>query len=248
MDMKFIGKCLYIEIEKKGMLVVGDLHLGFEESLNRSGILITRKMFEEMIEYFDSVFSKLEKEGKKVSEIVLLGDVKHGFGKGNRQEWGDVLELFDYFVEKMGEKGKIVVVKGNHDNYIANIVGRKNVGVEDYYVVGDIGFVHGNKKIEEVEGKEIKKWIMGHGHPAVRIREGDGGKEEIYKCFLVGKWKGKEIVIVPSFVDYKEGTDPRENDLKLAWKFDLGKFDVKVVSEDSEKLSVLNFGKLGKLK
>tara|TARA_Y100000034_G_scaffold132486_1_gene195595 strand:- start:1435 stop:2172 length:738 start_codon:yes stop_codon:yes gene_type:complete len=243
-DVEFIGKCLYIEGEGKGILVVGDLHLGFEESLNRSGVLVTRKMFEEMISYFDSVFEKLESEGKKVEEVVLLGDVKHVFGEILKQEWGDVLELFDYFFGKMEEKGKIVIVKGNHDAILEPIVEkRENVFLKDYYLVGTVGFIHGNKKVEEVEGEDVKRLIMGHGHPAVRIS--DGNKEEVYKCFLVGKWKGKEVIVVPSFVDFKEGTDPREKDMKLAWKFDLEKFDVKVVSEN---LDVLDFGKLGKVK
>jgi uncharacterized protein len=266
--MEFIGKCLYLKVDdgsggrkkEKGILVVGDLHLGYEESLNRSGILVTRKMFEEMIKYFDSVFEELERrereDGKerKVNEVVLLGDVKHGFGKGNKQEWGEVLELFDYFIGKMNKgrgfgDGKIIVVKGNHDNYIVNIAGRRKVDVKYYYVVGDgknkIAFLHGNRKVEEIEGKEINKWVMGHGHPAVRLKDEKTGKEEMYKCFLEGRWKGREIVIVPSFVDYKEGTDPREHDMKLAWKFSLNEFDVKIVSED---LKVLEFGALGKLK
>ncbi len=276
--IEFIGKCLFIKGEEKGkrknILVVGDLHLGYEEVLNNSGILVTRKMFSEMIDYFDSVFLELKRREKedgkdrKVNEIILLGDVKHGFGKGNKQEWNDVLELFDYFIEKNVKK--IIVVKGNHDNYIKNIAGKRNVYVRDCYIISGIGFCHGNKRFDELEEKDVKMWIIGHGHPAVRLR--DKNKEELYKCFLIGKYKvkgrgsgnTKEVIIVPSFVDYNEGTDARENDLGLAWNFELGKFNVKVVSDSlggeeeknlkrddgkgREKFRVLDFGKLKKLR
>ena len=46
---------MFIEAGGK-ILVVGDLHLGYEEHLNRMGIFVSRQMFEEMISYFDKVF------------------------------------------------------------------------------------------------------------------------------------------------------------------------------------------------
>lgn len=274
--MEYIGKCLYLrnngkgknEGENRGILVIGDLHLGYEESLNKSGVLVTRQMFDEMIDYLDSVFVELKKREKedgkerRVSGVVLLGDVKHGFGKSGRQEWKDVLELFDYFINKMKEvgsenEGKIVIVKGNHDNYIANIAGKRNVRVLESYVVGEIGFCHGNKKVDDFDGKDIKKVIMGHGHPAVRLRDEKSGKEESYKCFLEGKWRKrmgnvKEVVIVPSFLDFSVGSNIlREGgDLKMGWDFDLENFNVKIISggESEKKLKVLDFGKLKRLR
>jgi len=256
MEIEYLGKCLFIEESGKGMLVVGDLHLGFEESLNKSGVFVTREMFSEMILYFNSVFDRLDSKGKKVNEIILLGDVKHGFARPERQEWKDVLELFDYFIGKMEEingvgKGKVIIVKGNHDNYLANLAGKRDVTVLKSYIVGGIGFCHGNKKVEEIEKEDVRVWVMGHGHPAVRIRDKER-KEEKYKCFLVGKYnvKGKgvgnvkKVIIVPSFFDFSEGTDPRESNLCLGWDFDLEKFDVKIVGDD---LEVLDFGVLWKL-
>ena len=57
--IKYVGKTLLIEKKGERVLVVGDLHLGYEEALERSGIAIGKKMFDEMIGYFDRVFKCL---------------------------------------------------------------------------------------------------------------------------------------------------------------------------------------------
>lgn len=37
MKIEYIGKCLLINVDGKKILAVGDLHLGYEESLNLGG-------------------------------------------------------------------------------------------------------------------------------------------------------------------------------------------------------------------
>ncbi len=242
--LKYIGKCLLVNVgegkKRKRILAVGDLHLGYEEVLNRGGVFVSRKMFEEMIEHFDKVFSKIG----KIDKIVLLGDVKHDFGGILRQEWNDVLGLFDYFFGKIGKGGEIVIVKGNHDNILEPIVRkRERVVMGDFFIVDEIAFLHGNRDFKEIWNKKIKIWIVGHGHPAVKLQE--GVKIEKYKCFLVGRFEGKEVIVVPSFFEYNAGSDPRDSDLGMAWDFNFERFNVKIVGVD--ELGVLEFGKLGKL-
>ena len=198
----YLGKCLCINFDGKNILVIGDLHLGYEEILNEAGVFVTREMFREMIVYFDRIFEK-----------------------------------------NLNSCGEIIIVKGNHDRIIGPIANSINARVSDYFIIGEYCFVHGDRDFEEMKDKKIRYWIMGHGHPAVKL--GDGIKLEKYKCFLIGKYKGKEIIIVPSFLEYNEGSDPRENDLGMAWKFNYNNFEVKIV--DSEELKVFDFGKLWKL-
>ena len=230
---EFVGKCLLVRTRKKKILVIGDLHLGYEEYLNRSGVFVSRKMFDEMVNYLEKVF---EKTGR-VDEVVLLGDVKHDFGSIMRQEWNDVLNLFDYLAKK---SGRIIVIKGNHDKILEPIARKRNIEIKDFYLVGKFCFLHGDRDFSENYDKKIKYWIVGHGHPAIKIS--DGVKVEKYKCFLVGDFKGKEIIVVPSFFAYSEGSDPRENDLGLTWKFNFEKF--KVFAVNGDLLEVLEFGKL----
>src|SRR3989338_4885293 len=240
--IEYIGKCLLIEDGEKKILAVGDLHLGYEEVLNQVGVFVTREMFKEMISYFDKVFDKVG----EVDYIVLLGDVKHDFGRILRQELNDVSGLFDYFERKIGKRGEIVIVKGNHDIILGPIVKkREKVKIVDYFIVGECCFVHGDRVFEEMNNKGVGYWIIGHGHPAIKL--GDGVKIEKYKCFLAGKYCGREIIIVPSFLEYNEGSDPRENDLGMAWSFNYDKFNVKIVGVEGD-LKVLEFGRLGKIK
>mgnify|MGYP001574584138 CR=1 FL=1 len=77
-------------------------------------------------------------------------------------------------------------------------------------------------------------------HPAISIAK--NVKKEIYKCFLVGKYKDKEIVILPSFFPLIEGADVNIEDTNLAFKLNLRGFEVYVVGD-----KVYDFGKLSKV-
>jgi len=266
MKIEFIGKTLLIEEKGKKTLVIGDLHLGYEESLNLSGVLITRKMFGEMIEELEKVLGKIAElnekdarimkdkkiinnkpedevggDNKVVDEIILLGDVKHKFSGNLKQEWKEVLELIDYLSVKCK---KIIITRGNHDNYLKTILSkRKKVKIVDYYVNNKIAFVHGDKDFKEIWQRDVKTVIVGHLHPAITLQE--GAKSERYKCFLDGKLKRKRIIILPSFFEYSEGTDIKENKNNLVWDLDLKKFNVKIVGDN---LEVLDFGLVKELK
>ena len=239
--IKYVGKCLLIESGGERILVVGDLHLGYEEALNRTGVLVGRKMFDEMISDLNAVFGEVG----KVDKVVLLGDVKHDFGGISKQEWKDVNAILDYF-ESMS--GGVVVVKGNHDNILEPILKKRKMKLLGVYIWNGFAFLHGDEDYEEVWGKKTDTIVVGHGHPAVRLNEPKGIKSEKYKCFLVGKFKGKEMIVVPSFIDFYVGSDPREDEMVMAWDVNWRNFDVKIVSESDESMDALDFGKLKRLK
>ncbi len=238
-EFEFMGKCLYVPEIKA--LVIGDLHLGYEEFLNRSGILISRQMFGEILKEIGEVIDKILEKGLGIEKIILLGDVKHSFSKNLRQEWNDVLEFFDFLSVEKGVE-KIIVTRGNHDNYLKTIAGKRKVEVLDYFIDREYAFFHGDKEFVEIYDKNIKYFIVGHGHPAIKIKEGI--KVEKFKCFLIGDIDKKKIVILPSFIEYNEGSDPRENDLNMFKEFNYDKFEVLIVSDN---LEVLNFGKIKNL-
>jgi len=235
-EIEFVGKCLLID---KKILVIGDLHLGFGEALRESGVMLPVDIFEDVIRDLDLIFGRVG----GVEKVVVLGDIKHEFGKVMMDEWKEVGEIMNYLRRKSKE---VVVVKGNHDAIAGSIVeGLERVSFVDYYLLGDLVFLHGDRDFPEIHGRGVRVWIMGHGHPAIVLEDDVGVKKEKYKCFLEGKFKGKSIIIVPSFSSVNEGTDVLGDwSLGFAWDFNLKKFDVRVVGDG---LSVLGFGKLGKI-
>ncbi|MBM3232880.1 metallophosphoesterase [Candidatus Pacearchaeota archaeon] len=233
--LEFVGKCVFVEAKGKKILVVGDLHLGYEEALNKAGIGVSRRLFGEMMDDFKEIFGKIG----DVDEVVLLGDVKHVFGTVLGQEREDFRKLLEYLRERCR---KVVIVQGNHDSIVGFLI-RENTEVRDCYCFDGVCFLHGDKDFPEIHESNNDVWIIGHAHPAVILN--DGVKHEKYKCFLDGYFGGKRVVIVPSFVDHSPGVDARSGDLGLAWDIDLRKFRVKAVGE---KLEVFDFGELGKIK
>jgi|WetSurMetagenome_2_1015567.scaffolds.fasta_scaffold78690_2 uncharacterized protein len=230
MKYKLINKSIFFPGEK--ILAIADLHMGYEEVLNRQGIMVPRRQFRETVEDLKKIFA----ETGKINEVVICGDFKHAFGSILKQEWNDVFLIID-FLEANCEK--IILVKGNHDMVLEPLAGKKNILVEDFYIKEDVLFLHGNKEIPEIGRKEIGMMVMGHRHPAVMIA--DKYKQEKFKCFLVGKFRGKETVILPSFLPLVEGGEivGDENNLLFIPDRDLMKFEVFVVGEE-----VLDFGKL----
>src|SRR3989338_7971849 len=57
--IKYIGKCLLITEKGEKILIIGDLHLGYEEALNKSGVYVTREMYKEMMGEMDEIFQKI---------------------------------------------------------------------------------------------------------------------------------------------------------------------------------------------
>lgn len=240
-EIEFIGKTLLITEGKEKVVVIGDLHLGYEQSLRSKGYLVPNSALGEMKKELEEIFSSVG----KVDKIILLGDLKHEFGRILWDEWQEIRELVEFLRGKLKSKGEIVILKGNHDKIVEPIVKKmkkRNVKVVDYLLWKGNAFVHGDKDFERIYDKRVTRWVIGHAHPAVTLRE--GRKRESYKCFLVGNFKGKEIVIVPSFFSLIAGTDARDFDLGLEWDFDLMKFRALVVAD----LKVLDFGKLGDIK
>lgn len=228
-NYKFIGKCVFFPKEK--ILVLGDVHIGYEEALNKQGMFVPRTQFDEIKKDLEKVFD----ETGKLKEIIILGDLKHEFGEISEQEWRETLQFIELLKEK---SGKIVLVKGNHDSILEPIAKRHEIKIEQEYVLGENLFIHGNKFPLKID-KKIKRIFLGHRHPAVKLS--DSVKSESFKVFLVGKWKGKEIIILPSFMPLIEGMDIiNEEDSRLP--FSISDFEVYAVGD-----KVYSFGKVGEI-
>lgn len=219
--INFTDKVVYIEDTKT--LVISDIHIGYEEALNKQGVFIPRFQFKEMKEDLQKIFSEI----KDINKIIILGDLKHEFGTISRQEWNETLEFLDILQSKAKE---VILIKGNHDTILGPLANRKGLELKNEYKEGEYYFTHGDKPAPKAfEDKEIKYIFIGHVHPAITLS--DGIKSEKYKCFLVGKVKRKTIIILPSFIPLTEGTDSYYPSQKIFKETSTEKFEVYAIGD-----------------
>ena len=228
---EIIGPALLLKKEK--ILIISDLHIGYEEMLNKQGILIPRHQLKDITDKLEKIFSKAKPE-----KIIINGDMKHEFGTISEQEWRDTLKVVDY----LGRKGELILIKGNHDTILGPISKKRNIKLAEKYRTGDTLIAHGDELIDEKEMKGVKTIIIGHEHPAVTLKE--DRHEERYKCFLKGKWKGKNLIVMPSMNPVTEGTDViNEKRLSPYLQGNLDNFEVFIIADKT-----YDFGKLKNLK
>jgi putative SbcD/Mre11-related phosphoesterase len=190
-EIKFLEDCLLIN---QKILVITDLHIGYEEYLCKES-LIQRTQLKEILEKLNNVFETLKKEKITIEKVIILGDLKNEFGEISDAEWRETLILIDYLIEKIKTKGKIILIKGNHDNILGPIAKKREIKLKNYYKIKNICFLHGDKICKNYL-KNTDILILGHLHPSITLS--DDYKREKYKCFLKGVWKNKEVYVLPS--------------------------------------------------
>jgi len=222
---------LGLYIKKQKILIFSDFHMGFEESLNKQGILVPRMHFKDIIQRLGKIFEKVNPD-----TIIVNGDLKHEFGKISEQEWRETLKLIDFLAKHCK---KLILTKGNHDTIVEPITRKREISILDSFEVDNILIIHGNKIPKDIT--KYKTIIIGHEHPAVSIQ--DSGRKEKFKCFLAGKYKKSILLVQPSFNLVTEGTNMLlEKKLSPFLKGDIKKFDVYVVAD-----KIYKFGKLSNL-
>ncbi len=219
---------LGIFIKNSNTLVLADFHIGYEEALNKQGILIPRFSFQDMLKRLTPILKK------KFSTIIINGDLKHEFGTISKQEWSESKRLLAML--KMACE-KLILIKGNHDTMLEAI--GHSCEILECVKQGNILITHGDKLPKTLSG--IETIIIAHEHPAIILK--DKIRKEKFKCFLVGKFKNKNLIVQPSFNSISQGTDVAHS--KLISPFlaqDIMNFKVFIVGD-----KVYNFGPLQEL-
>jgi putative SbcD/Mre11-related phosphoesterase len=238
-EFVFLSKTLFFP--KQGILVIGDLHLGYDAMIRNQGINLPFDQLEETKKELELILKKI-KAIYTLKKIILLGDIKHDF----HFQQNEIYDLRDFlrFLEKYLPKEDVILIKGNHDTFTL-----KDYQLHDFYIEDEVAFTHGEQTYEELfKNKNIKIIIMSHIHPAVLIKDKTNIKREKYKCFLIGKYKKKQIIILPSFFSITEGSEiseytKEEKYQQMIPKNKLKSFKTYVVCKNE----VYNFGKYGKL-
>jgi len=240
---------------KEEYLVFSDLHLGYEKYIFGEN-LILRSQLKETLKKIDRVFRSINKNC--IRKVIILGDLKHEFGKVSKEEFEECSKFLSYLKTRIEKNRKsngqdikdyeIILIKGNHDKVLDFVVKKENFKLKDFYRIGDFFFLHGDKLYKEYE--KSKFLILGHLHPAIVLS--NKYKKEKFKCFLKGKWKNREVIVLPSFMPLSLGYDLNLIDESKKDKFfvidnkSLKNFEV-LIYNNKENI-VYNFGRLKKIK
>ncbi|HIP75155.1 MAG TPA: metallophosphoesterase [Thermococcus paralvinellae] len=204
-------------------LIIADLHLGYEESLAREGAYLP-KVFEEVVKSLKALLLK-----EKPKRLIINGDLKHSFVPFKRER----LELKAFFDEIQPLVNEIVVVRGNHDVGIT-WVKELDVEIADMLELRGWTVVHGHQIVEG------ERFIMGHEHPAIRLRDEVGALIKV-PVFLLSD----NFIVLPAFTPWAYGSDIlREIVSPLLLKLNIGNAKVMVPTGDE----LLYFSMLDKLK
>jgi len=167
-------------------LIVADVHIGIAKDIQERGIHIPAQS--------ESLAKRINDIGKYAGSrrLVLLGDVKHRIPVPSYHEGEEIRKFFSLL-----RFGKIIILKGNHDGRIENMVPEK-VEVRRCLETGGYAFTHGHMNISTKK----KTIVIGHNQPHVEFRDELGARytEPVWvRGPLRGAYKGKNIIMMPAF-------------------------------------------------
>ncbi len=238
-DIELLDGLPIAYIKSLNALIVADLHLGYEGVMAKRGSALPKVNYNKIIEMLTKALDKTD-----AKQIIVDGDIKNEFSTVDEAEFN---ELFDFINFAKQKKVQLVLIKGNHDNFVERykepfklVVHRQETKIGDYL------FFHGEELPHETKG--VSMMIMGHEHPAIGVINAAGSKEKL-GCFLHGKYGRTPILVLPAMNYYAAGTDINfhaRNDLlsPVFKKTNVDKMHAIVVGYGS----TIDFGPIGSLR
>lgn len=153
---------LLLQTKKERILVVADLHIGWELSLAQQGVHVpsqTPKLLDLMLQLIDLC---------NPTKLIFLGDVKHTVAKLDIREWHDIPDFFEKLQKKVPD---IWVVPGNHDGNLkpllpASVKMLPSSGI----AIEDVALFHGHAW-PKPKLLQCRNLVIGHVHPLVVFRD-----------------------------------------------------------------------------
>jgi len=198
--VEIVSELPVLYIRRRRTLVIADTHIGFEEDMADKGFYIPRFQLRRTLDILEKALNLVE-----VNTVVVAGDFKHIFDRLGRIERKELAEVLMFLLPKVNE---VVVVRGNHDNYLVIMQRKYSFKLVNELQLDNILIVHGHKELTE-EQKRNNSWktlIIAHEHPSIALRDSIGtvGK---FPCFLVGRLRdGREIITLPAVGIYQTGS------------------------------------------
>lgn len=200
-------------IKDLSALAISDLHLGYEGAVAKKGMLLPQINLKKILEMLETVIT-----AKKPKSIIIDGDIKNEFSTVEEAEFNELYELINFAKSK---KIELILIKGNHDNFVERY--KEPFKLKVYRQSAEIGrylFFHGEELPEKI-GRNVNTLIMGHEHPAIGIYN-IMEKQEKLRCFLYGKYKMRDLLVLPAMNYFSSGTsvnlEPKSNLLAPIFK------------------------------
>lgn len=172
------------------VLVVADMHLGYEAALEYQGLSIPRVQTRKIEQYLAGVIDEI-----RPSRLIVAGDMKHNFSRNLTQEWQDV----GRFIRMLSGRVKLEVIKGNHDNYLGAMLAEHGIPLTLETTCGGVRILHGHRGT-----LSRGMTVMGHIHPSIRLDDSAGASVKS-QCFLYDPQL--EVLVLPALSLVSPGTD-----------------------------------------
>ena len=192
-DDVILTRYFMMYIEEYELAAMADFHLGYEDVMASKGLFLPHIQREYIMKMLEKIYEKYSPK-----KFLIDGDLKHEFSRNMPQEWKEIEEVIDY----ISERSELIVVRGNHDNFLRSILRRRGVELKEEYRIGKFLFIHGHRE-HEILGTTV----IGHEHPSITLRDEIGSYVKL-PCFLYSP----ELIVLPAVSIYASGTDITKND------------------------------------
>jgi len=189
-------------IKVNDYLVLGDLHIGYEASMKGYSIFnLIKNLAKKIISL---------KNNYHCNKLIILGDLKYNIAYFTEKEVYQIKKLFDILSENFDE---IIILKGNHDGKIENILKNPKIKILKEFKLQKVGFMHGHRK-PSINMMDCLYFIIGHSHPTLKLKD----KNQVihsYPVWIIGNLKKskfkafqcQKVIIVPAFNPLIIGSD-----------------------------------------
>ncbi|HVQ01628.1 MAG TPA: metallophosphoesterase [Candidatus Thermoplasmatota archaeon] len=147
--------------KEKLLLIIADLHIGIETELQQNGLQVpsqTGLMQERVIALIETY---------EITDLVILGDVKHNIPTASTQERSDVRR----FLDALHDRVALHIIPGNHDGNLGRLLSPDiTLYSSDGAVLDGIGLVHGHRWPSE-EVMRCDQVAVAHTHPTIMLTD-----------------------------------------------------------------------------
>ncbi len=183
-------------LPKLDAIVISDLHIGYEEELAKQGIFLSKTQLDELIKKLENLVKII-----KTKRLIVNGDLRHGFSKITKMQRK---ELERFFLNTTSYYKEVILIKGNHDNYVKPIAEDFKISVEDYLFEKEILLIHGHKDNEKL-AKKSKVIVIGHEHPSILLRDNYGQPNKFLAFIYFPTIFNSVLVMLPPFSKFASG-------------------------------------------